>query len=286
MSSIQAKIDVLTPGSVWSRTSRTSASSTETMVLFVSNLELKDHIKEVYPPQVVFLTAKGNVLTLPVEEFLETRRYVGTNENLASELADLVENAWHDKKDAESPFDTEVATTGAADEGIPVFEPAVFRGLPLDEHFLSYSEAPFNGDTMHTLRFMLSPELSMADLRDTFTSMELSDFVIDTEEVRQEISVTSAFPVFMEASDGSAVGVVYLVSDGYAHPSLELDLSVGAVVPASAQEVSAETAQQPTQQAPVQQPQQAPVQVTAQPNLHVIPQVTNHQQPIQVVTPS
>ncbi len=248
------KIEFLTPGSQWSRKQKNGKDRVST-VICVSNQSLKDEVLEKHPQQVVFLTHRKEVLTQTIDTYLASRNYVGHDEVMTNlyengivgegESDDSVSVASIDDIDnillpGEEGDDEDGAEDADMVEGaevfgesddtleeeatIPVFEPAVFSGVDLDAAFVSYTEMPNPqdpGSTMHALRFVLDDQLTLAKLNTIFEQSRvdsLSSIVIDSTAARINLTVTSAWPAFVEIDlTGSAVGIIYLGSNGYIH---------------------------------------------------------------------
>lgn len=213
----------LVVGSIWARGSNAST------VLAVSNEGLSPEVLENYPQQVVFLTSKFKVLTQPIEMFVSSRTYQGIDANIESLMAavtaepdpeaDDVDIESIDLGDETDVDESSVAEEEASEETIPVFEPPQFAGLNLDSHFLSYNESPYHtGDTLHVLRFALSNELSIAQLRSVFrvsSDNSIESFVVDSVEERVSVDIYAFVQVFLEVgAGGDAVGCVYVLSQG------------------------------------------------------------------------
>ena len=254
------KIEFLTPGSQWSRKQKNGKESVST-VICVSNQTLKDEVLEKHPQQIVFLTHRKEVLTQTIDTYLANRNYVGQDESMAAfyetwivgdgpeKVAEVSvddidnitlpgeENDKYDDgaedgaEDADLPeVDSVFAESDDTleDEAtIPVFEPAVFAGIELDSAFVSYTEMPNPqdpGSTMHALRFVLDDQLTLAKLNTIFDQRRvdsLSSIVIDSSAARINLTVTAAWPAFVEIDlTGSAVGIIYLGSQGYIHSEM------------------------------------------------------------------
>lgn len=223
----------LVPGSVWQRVRKDK--TTFTTVLFVSNQGLSDAVLEQFPPQVVFLTDKLNVLTQDVGTFLASRTFhtidMGT-ENLIQALLSPPEEDLDDTDPTETidkivVDDLEehpgggVVVADDSESDIPVFTPEFFNGANLDAAFLSYTEAPFStGDTLHVLRFALSQSLSLDQLKAAFDLSSpipaIEKFTVDCNQEHPTVVEPNGFiQVFLEVTnDGNGVGVVYVTSLG------------------------------------------------------------------------
>lgn len=228
----------LVPGSVWQRVRKGNA--TFTTVLFVSNSGLSEAVLEQFPAQVVFLSDKMNVLTQDVETFLSSRTFhtIDTGvENLLRALLsppdedDVDESIDNIQLDDEPSILGEVV--GDPDEGddgidmgddsadVAIFTPQFFNGFDLDSAFVSYTEAPFHtGDTLHILRFALSPQLTLDHLKAAFDlsgeTPAIEMFVVDcNHEHPTTVNVAGFVQVFLEVgADGNGVGAVYVTSSG------------------------------------------------------------------------
>ena len=289
MSSISAKMALLAPGTIWTRRTK-NGESTESTVLMISNLHLNDRLKEEFPPQVVFLTQRGQILTQNIEMFLAKRELIGEDDRVKG----LVDSILNPPEEGEVDLDAmqlEDSGEGSVlgenvaegeEHSAPVFLPAVVEGFDLNDHFLSYSEAPRDdGDTQHILRFILSKDLTLENLTQIFTGDNslVDEFTIDSEAKYATVTINGTWPVFMEVNaDGSAVGVVYVLSEGYAHGDL-LPTQEDVQVPNDL--IQSTPVSQGGPQGSTQLVAQG-VQVT-QPN-HVIPQIPV--QPIDVSVPS
>lgn len=80
---------MLVPGSVWER-ARKKGAPTQSRVVCVSNEDLQPPASENFPPQVIFVTDKLKVLTMPVEAFVASRTYVGIDEHIKALAEALV----------------------------------------------------------------------------------------------------------------------------------------------------------------------------------------------------
>ena len=248
------KIELLTPGSQWSRKQKNGKESVST-VICVSNQTLKDEVLEKHPQQIVFLTHRKEVLTQTIDTYLANRNYVGQDESMAAfyetwivgdgpekvaevsvdDIDNITLPGEEDDEDGAEDADlTEVDSVFAESDDtledeatIPVFEPAVFAGIELDSAFVSYTEMPNPqdpGSTMHALRFVLDDQLTLAKLNTIFDQSRvdsLSSIVIDSSAARINLTVTAAWPAFVEIDlTGSAVGIIYLGSQGYIHSEM------------------------------------------------------------------
>ena len=92
---------MLVPGSIWER-ARKKGAPTQSRVLCISNEELLPPASDAFPPQVIFVSDKLKVLTMPVDAFTASRTYVGIDEHVKA-LADALVSA----PDVEDPDDDE-----------------------------------------------------------------------------------------------------------------------------------------------------------------------------------
>lgn len=258
----------LSIGSAWER-----QNGSISVVIAVTNLSLREELQEKFPPQVVFVTGSGTVLSQEIQIFLKSRKFVGTDAFVQEHVTKAIEGAdeEQDTEDEEpvdidsidpDTFDGIVNADNDEGEGegaeeeegtIPVFEPAVFDGLALDDHFISYAEAPAaNGDTLHILRFALDETLNLDQVCSVFDvtselSPALESFVVDSEAERTNVNIGGYLPVFLEVdSEGNAVAAVYLTSVGdfraaQAAAELEAALLDAGVTEAVVKSVSADT---------------------------------------------
>ena len=239
------KIEFLVPGSMWSRRTKSGKENTST-VICISNESLQEAILEMHPQQVVFLTHRKQILTQPIDVYLANRNYVGQDEKMENvyniglmgkvddEADDAAVDAVMEDIDnitlpGEEGLGEEVTGEAFPEDGeeetsIPVFEPALFADVDLDSAFISYSEMPNPhepGNTMHALRFALDDELTLAKLNTIFDQSRadsLSSIIIDSHVARIELTVTTAWPAFVEIDlTGTAVGIIYLGTQGYVH---------------------------------------------------------------------
>lgn len=229
-------------GSAWQRPKSSSIST----VLAITNLSLRKELQEKFPPQVVFTTSTGAVLSQDIPTFLKTREFVGTDNHVLLHMTRAIDGPLEEDEDAEDdqdidaidldadssiedPFLKGLATASMgdgedADEGedtIPVFEPAIFDGLDLDDHFISYSEAPgAGGDTIHILRFALDETLNLDQIKGAFDATSdstptIEEFVVDSSAERTNVNISGYMPVFLEVdSEGNGVAAVYVTSVG------------------------------------------------------------------------
>lgn len=199
----------LIPGSVWERIVRKKGKESilHSIVLTVSNEDLKDEMLEKFPQQVVFLTSKLKVLTQDVDSFLSNRTFVEMDTRISALMANVVapDDEFESDVDidaidlsdepaavdpdansiadpfadlakllpepASQLFAADTAQESPASNAVPVFLPEVYDGLNLSSSFVSYAESPSpmgNGDTMHVLRFQLSKSLNLDHLRQIF----------------------------------------------------------------------------------------------------------------------
>lgn len=196
---------MLTSGSIWSR-EMPDGETKQVTVLFITNLTLSKEAQEKNPPQVVFLTESFKVQSMTIDKFVKNRNYVTMNEHvetLVNALTAPIEDEDGDEDaididaiplpeagggepmeldgsdGAAESFETTgalLATQAAAQPSRePVFKVIIEEepelAASLMERFISYSEsmAPNGtGDTLHTLRFGLSPKLGLDTLNRAF----------------------------------------------------------------------------------------------------------------------
>ena len=93
-------ITFMTPGAVW-----INEAGKKSTLLFISNLELKPRVQERFPPQAVFLSEDGQVLTKPLDLFMEERTFF----NVAPEVESMVDQllAYRDLSDMEEAGETD-----------------------------------------------------------------------------------------------------------------------------------------------------------------------------------
>jgi hypothetical protein len=63
-------ITFMTPGSVWLRD-----NGKRSILIAISNLSLPEKLQRKNPPVAVFLNEQGDILTMPVDQFMETRQF-------------------------------------------------------------------------------------------------------------------------------------------------------------------------------------------------------------------
>lgn len=217
----------LVPGSMWAN----RKSGVVVSVLAVTNQHLSEQVQERHPPQVVFVL-NGKMMTQTVDVFVKPRMFMDMDNGLAQAIEDLLaEEPEEEEIDIEGtplPAEEEEGEEAVDDSNVeederpaPVFEPPMHDGLALDEHFVSYQEAPGpNGDTLHILRFALDETLnidhirSIFDFRDT-TLPTLEEFVVDSEVDRVEVKPDGYLMTALEIDSGAnGIAAVYLTTSG------------------------------------------------------------------------
>ena len=99
MENEELDISLLTPGSVWLRTRKGETLSNQVLVL--SNLHLSEKMQAKYPPEVVYLDEDGNVTTMPISQFLETRQFHNVNPTLEALVDAMLVGANDDDEEVE-----------------------------------------------------------------------------------------------------------------------------------------------------------------------------------------
>lgn len=235
------KIDPkLVSGSQWVLSKKPEGSVST--VVCVTNLTIKPDLQEKFPPQVVTITESGKILSHELGSFLSRRDYVGTSQLVADSFQTILAGEPDDEEDDDTlaidgipvgndpAFD---AILGGADEGdgedegdiienievIPVFLPAEHDGLAMDEHFVSYTEAPGAtlGSTYNVLRFSLDETLNLDQVRGIFDPSQdslnetLKNFVVDSHVERVELLKFNYVGTYLEVDpEGSGTAIVYL----------------------------------------------------------------------------
>lgn len=230
-----AILTTLIPGSVWQREGKKKI--TTVTVLTITNTSLRSELQEQHPPQVVFVTEGGDVLSQDVDFFLKKRTYVNINspvESLIAKITELcipVDDEEIDIDSIELPSGDglsetsegeESGTSEPAAEGDSAPEEAVYpfaltnaehplAGL-LAEQFVSYSESPWLGDmVLHTLKFSLE-EIAMEDLQAVF-GVEANGYTITSWGEQTEVPGNDKVTVGLEVRGSQSYGCVYSVTD-------------------------------------------------------------------------
>jgi hypothetical protein len=226
----------LVPGSIWIR--KNKGRDIPVTVLLITNEGLPEDILEQHPQQVVFLTQSMRVQSMTIEAFLTNRLYSTMDteresllQALVTEIEDPEEEV--DVKDIDNiqlpdelNDDQIIDLNGESDaEDMKVESLRASWGKtinnssvnPIDivgshpfadtlkSHFVSYSEeAHFlnTGDTLHNIRFQISPKLTFENLRSIFGvgvgELEIDEFVINSSVGQTKVSIDSFIEVFLE----------------------------------------------------------------------------------------
>jgi hypothetical protein len=233
-----AILTTLIPGSVWRKETVKKGKTrvSESVVLAISNQDLSEALLERFPPQVVFITDRGQLLTQGVDTFVATRNYVTINEGVVAAMAQVQAQAFGEDDEVED-FDqvsldqpagglTEAAAQLAETIGLePSDSEDAAPNYPfqltntahelndvLVDSFVSYTEAPWaTGEVMHTLKFGLA-DVALEDLEAVFVKEQLPFQLVSWGTL---VDLTSAKPVSVGlAIQGSqAYGLVYLLTE-------------------------------------------------------------------------
>lgn len=106
---------MLVPGSIWERAKK-RGEPTQSRVLCVSNEDLQPPASESFPPQVIFVTDKLKVLTMPIEQFIANRTYRGIDDHMKALAEALVTSPDVLDDDEEIDFDAVPLPDPVADE--------------------------------------------------------------------------------------------------------------------------------------------------------------------------
>ena len=253
----------LISGSIWAR-SKPNNESSYSMVLCVTNEGLPERVLEKNTQQVIFVTEQGKVLSMGVEDFCAKRHYETFDVDAAAAFEALINllKGDDDSADDQPTIDSVVAdeTLFAKDQPEPEpgassedEESASSLALNVGPHPLAnilrknlvlYTESPFyTGDTLHTLKFVLSDALSLASLREAFTISDpnaVQKFELVTATETFQVGIDAFVDVLLEADQWANYGCLYVTSQGdFRSPSEEVavatqeddvvDLSVTAV---------------------------------------------------------
>lgn len=227
MENEELDISLLTPGSVWLRNRK--GETIQNQVLLLSNLHLSEKMQAAYPPEVVFLDEEGNVTTMPIARFLETRKFHNVNPQLEVAVDTMLTAAFEDDEsegdedDEElndlSPVEaitSEIAAAGAyvSSDKLVTFSNVGLSpaGAAVAEQLSScicqYSQAPMpsSGITAHVIEFD-NNALSLLGL----TYKDISNlFTPDGTDVVQTFTVNGPSPTTVEWT--SFIGVFPIMS--------------------------------------------------------------------------
>lgn len=241
----------LVPGSIWQRS--TKKGFAHSTVLFVTNEGATQEVLEAHPQQVVFLTEAFKVLSMDVESFTAKRSYVDMDSDIEALLGMITSPPVEDEEDVNLDIDnievdeslfpqTEQATAvedlAASTTEVPWAPrlnvgPHVFAEA-LQSNFIAYSESPFHtGDTLHTLKFALSSNLTLADIRKAFTVSDpnsIAKFEVTSATGSFQVEVAGFVDVMLECV-GEDFGCLYVTSEGdfRAPPEVEQPVEVTTV---------------------------------------------------------
>lgn len=260
----------LVPGSIWKREG--SETTTESVVLFVTNAGLSAKVLEKNPQQVVFMSADAAILSMSIDRFVKNRTYDGMSEPVSDLIAAIPGAALgapsvdDDEDDSDlidlnqAVIDSALFTGGASEPEATTEEPQESGGLvinvgphplqrALESAALAYRETPFHtGDTLHEVQFLLSDELTLEMLHSAFSPADpnsIQKFEVVLENTRFAVDFSGVIGVMLSGIGSTAVGSLFVVSDG----------DFRGTVNASADQVAA----------PVAAPVSAPAQVVAAP---------------------
>lgn len=100
---VDENITLLTPGSVWQRSS--GAKST---ACFITNLHLSERQQISNPPVVTFFDDEGNACSMSLEKFFETRTFYNVNGELEAAIDSVLSLVGLPESDEESDDDAEL----------------------------------------------------------------------------------------------------------------------------------------------------------------------------------
>jgi len=246
-----ATLTNLQPGTIWKREREVNGEVVETFttVLFITNQTLKtEKARTANPPQVVFRTHPSpdsdkapEVLSMGIESFLKNRTFHDVDEGAEAMLNALMAPADEEEEidldDLEIEEDGEEAQLGQEpgldlpEEASPIAAVTArkhFQGPSIDlpeQHvglvkaFTGYSEAMFNGDTLHILKFTLSDAVTLDILREAFNvskpnSVQKLSVTSCSGNLTTTIDVDGFLEVFLESGPQGDVGLVHVTSLG------------------------------------------------------------------------
>ena len=187
----------ITPGAVFEN----RKNGTITKILMVTNESISAELKSTYPPQIVFVTESGKILSQTEEQFLKTRQYVEIDQTIKPWL-EMLFNDEPDEDEDEIQIDTRpsivvneepVDAVTSSDNDVLFVEKSELtinwgphpKSTELNKCLLSFDSYPtIEGDKVkivYVLSFKPSVDLTQQDIENCFGNY--SDNVIGAFEV-------------------------------------------------------------------------------------------------------
>jgi hypothetical protein len=240
MSDIQSN---LVPGSIWARSKQNGDVALST-VLCVTNLGCAERVLERNPQQVVFITAKHEILSMTIEQFVVNRHYQGIDAEMAATIEAVTTES---DGEYEEPIDLDAVTADEADftkllgEDISIdeddeddedaddSEPEIIESTLalnvgphpladlLESAFVSYTEVPSpTGDTHHILEFRLE-HLTLREINAAFFLPDenaIQVFTVTSGTETTKIEPEGFVCAMFKATPAGSFGCLYLSSPG------------------------------------------------------------------------
>lgn len=235
-------LTMLVPGSIWIRDLGDGKPARKQSVLHITNQNLTPKVQAKNPPQVVFMTEQGFVLSQGIEKFLESRTFYSMDGRLESLLTQLTEVEEEEEAELNPIEDTVIPTdepvsseTNLVDSNKKVFDLNVgdhpLASL-LDANLVSYMEEPYyNGDTLHILTFNLSNGLDLNAIGSAFKISDpnaISKFTLTSDYETTMVDIDSYVDTMLKVDRHSnnqnvsdSFGVLYILSSGDFRAPLE-----------------------------------------------------------------
>ncbi len=202
-------LDMLTPGSVWTR-----KNGKESRFLFLTNTHLPPHLADKYPQMAVYADENDNMYSIPIADFVGNRTFYNVDPALEARVGNLLafsaqdadgEFSLEDGDDDELTIDTgsEEEDAGAEDffGGTPEPEaparvfpvefssgdtnlPVIISAERLQELTESYQQQPHNGQYLHTLFIRAEEGITRESLYACFSPNHVEKNAVYTFKIR------------------------------------------------------------------------------------------------------